>query len=56
MHPLPAGLDGYGRKMAQPQCTGRTHQRACQPQTLLALPHAPDVGTTDESGKPERKD
>ena len=29
VHPLLAGLDGYGRKMAQPQCTGRAHQRAC---------------------------
>ena len=26
------------------------------PQTLLALPYAPDAGTTDESGKSERED
>lgn len=43
-------MDG---KWQQPECTGRTDQYPRQSASLLALPDAPDTGTTDESRKPE---
>lgn len=53
LHPIPARLAVDGWKMAQPECTGRTDQYPRQSASLLALPDAPDTGTTDESRKPE---
>ncbi len=46
-----AGFAGHGRPVTPSRRAGRAHQHSRRSQTLLALSHAPDAGTTAKGGE-----